>query len=102
MGLTNGRGARQEEAFAEHRFLHQDHMQDSKLALPDSGGKLPIAKAALAMSPYAKAAVAFAVAFASCAVAWCAMHGNFAEPTATCDSSMPVSPRRRGPPVPLP
>jgi sterol desaturase/sphingolipid hydroxylase (fatty acid hydroxylase superfamily) len=58
-------------------------MQDSKLALPNSGGKLSTAKAALTISLYAKAAVAFAVVLAGCAVAWRAMHGNFVEPTAT-------------------
>jgi sterol desaturase/sphingolipid hydroxylase (fatty acid hydroxylase superfamily) len=58
-------------------------MKDSKLALPNSGGKLLIARAALAMSPYAKAAVAFAVVFAGCAVAWLATLSNSVEPTAT-------------------
>src|SRR5262249_37145280 len=58
-------------------------MQDSKLALPSSGGKRSIVKAALAMSSYAKAAVAFAVASAGCAVAWLATHSQSVEPTAT-------------------
>ena len=58
-------------------------MQDAKLALPDFGGKLSIAKAALAMSPHAKAAVAFAVAFAGWVVAWRVTHGNSLEPAAT-------------------
>ena len=54
-------------------------MQDSKLALPNFGGKLSIAKAALAMSTYAKATVAVAVAFAGWLVAWRATHSNSLE-----------------------
>jgi sterol desaturase/sphingolipid hydroxylase (fatty acid hydroxylase superfamily) len=51
-------------------------MQDSKLALPNFGGKLSIARAALAMSPYAKAAVACAVGFAGWVTAWRVTHSN--------------------------
>jgi sterol desaturase/sphingolipid hydroxylase (fatty acid hydroxylase superfamily) len=58
-------------------------MQDSTLALPNSRGKLSIVKAALAMFWYAKATVAFVVAFAGCAVAWRAPLSISMEPAAT-------------------
>lgn len=79
MGLSSVRGARP----VEDSFSSRSTCGTGNLALANFGGKLSIAKAALAMSPYAKAAVAFAVAIAGWVVAWGVTHGNSLEPAAS-------------------